>query len=190
MALGERRPAGDGAGDGDGPRPTLLDGSQRLGAPPARAPPRRAPSTSPSRQTRANASPPTPVDIGSVTHSTAAAAMAASAALPPCSRMRSAGSGGERLAGRDHRHRRDERGSPERKPERHRGARLAQTPQMTVRVSAALRSSRPACEVGAPSAARRCDPRQRLTTRCAVYDRRGEGEPRAMLEVSALASSC
>src|SRR5437588_3330955 len=39
--------------------------------------------------TSANRSPPGPVAIGSVTHSTAAAAMAASAALPPARKMRS-----------------------------------------------------------------------------------------------------
>jgi hypothetical protein len=40
--------------------------------------------------TIANASPPIPVDIGSVTHSIAAAATAASTALPPRSSIRNA----------------------------------------------------------------------------------------------------
>ncbi len=48
-----------------------------------------SPVSSPSRQTSAKQSPPTPVDIGSTTHSTAAAASAASIALPPRSRARS-----------------------------------------------------------------------------------------------------
>ena len=46
------------------------------------------PASSPPRHTHAKASPPRPVDIGSVTHSTAAAAMAASTALPPASKAR------------------------------------------------------------------------------------------------------
>ncbi len=58
-------------------------------APAGAGPAASRPLSSPSRQTSANASPPTPVDIGSVTHSTAAAASAASAALPPRSSARS-----------------------------------------------------------------------------------------------------
>ena len=46
------------------------------------------PVSSPSRHTSAKQSPPTPVDIGSTTHSTAAAASAASTALPPRSSAR------------------------------------------------------------------------------------------------------
>src|SRR5262245_17428897 len=47
------------------------------------------PTSSPPCQTQAKASPPRPVDIGSVTHRTAAAAMAASTALPPAANARS-----------------------------------------------------------------------------------------------------
>src|SRR5579871_6604695 len=47
-----------------------------------------SPTISPPRCTIANASPPIPVDIGSVTPSTAAAAIAASTALPPRSSIR------------------------------------------------------------------------------------------------------
>src|SRR5579859_1800412 len=69
-----------------GPRSsTGATGSARRGAGPAAS----RPSTASPAETMAKASPPMPVDIGSVTQSTAAAASAASAALPPCSSIRS-----------------------------------------------------------------------------------------------------
>ena len=67
-----------------GPRSsTGSTGSAETGAGPAAS----RPISSPACQTHANASPPSPVDIGSVTHSTAAAAIAASTALPPASKI-------------------------------------------------------------------------------------------------------
>src|SRR5207237_2537258 len=60
-------------------------GSARDGAGPAAS----SPTQPAAERTIANASPPMPVDIGSVTESTAAAASAASAALPPRSSARS-----------------------------------------------------------------------------------------------------
>src|SRR5207253_8531211 len=63
---------------------TGAPGSAERGAGPAAS----SPSSLPSRQTSAKQSPPIPVDIGSVTQRTAAAASAASAAFPPRSSIR------------------------------------------------------------------------------------------------------
>ena len=107
-----------GAGHRDRARAALRPARARR--PPTGAGPAASrPLSSPSSQTSANASPPTPVDIGSVTDSTAAAASAASAALPPRSSARSPARVASGWLRGDHRLGRD-RGRPaERVPEAH-----------------------------------------------------------------------
>ena len=97
VSRGERRPAGDGARHRHRararPRRPASSGAAERGRRAGRVE-RLEP---PSRQTSAKQSPPIPVDIGSVTQSTAAAAIAASAAFPPA--RASAGRHASRAAG-------------------------------------------------------------------------------------------
>ena len=115
VALRERRPARDRARHRDRARPApaqpATTASRLAGAGPAAS----SPCARPSRHTIAKQSPPTPVDIGSVTHvhrrgGDRGVGRVAAALERPQARAR-----GERLAGRDHGFPRDGRRSPERR---------------------------------------------------------------------------
>ena len=99
------------AGHRHGARPVVLRGPvAELGRRPARAVDARG--ATPPSQTSANASPPTPLSVGSATVSIAAAASAASTAFPPRSSARRPARRRERMARRHHRVGRDRRHPP------------------------------------------------------------------------------